>query len=104
LKPGDQVIVVPDPHARRAEQIGVVSHRTPSGQIVVSIRGAQVRFNADGWERVAGQRDRLMQITPEKVVQIERNDLLAELREADWQMLSTEQLRRILTIVRERQR
>lgn len=101
LRPGDQVVVAPELRAKRAEQLGVVEHRTPSGQIVVSIRGIQVRFNANGWERATGMRDRLMQVDPETVARIEQNDLLTQLREANWQALSADQLRRILVIVQE---
>jgi ABC-type molybdenum transport system ATPase subunit/photorepair protein PhrA len=105
LKPGDPVIIAPSVRAQGPGSLGVVSHRTSSGQIVVNSGSTQIRFNSNGWERVtSGERERLTQPTPEAVARIEQNELLAELREADWQKLSVGQLRRILTIVREAQR
>lgn len=70
---------------------------------MITIGDTQGRFNSNGWERTTpgGMRDRLMKADHEAIARIEHAELLAELREVNWHVLSVDQLQRILAIVRE---
>ena len=102
FNPGDKVAIL---YRGEVQGIHQVSSVTPSGRVRVAVGSFSVQeFNADGWERGAGRtfgRRRIVPVDDDIRERLARATALRIVGIAQWNDLSTDQLRRIVAIIEE---